>query len=229
MPELKQVDLKQTRDEVADKVGRAAKDIGADVADRVGRAAKELGTGAGKAARELTSTAEESIRKQLPRRRGISPWAIISGAVAGALTVYFLDPEQGRARRAMFKDWSMARLRRGWREVNKLGRYSTSTAAAMPQKMVSLRSNSRPAADDVTLKDRVESEVARDPEFPKGKINFEVESGVVTIRGAVDNAFQIASVERAVYKVPGVVGVENLLHVEGTPAPNKARVRESAS
>ena len=228
MPELKQVDLKQTRDEVADKVGRAAKDIGSDVADRVGRAAKELGTGAGKAARELTSTAEQSIRKQLPKRRVMSPWAIISGAVAGALTVYFFDPERGRTRRAVFKDWSMARLRRGWRELNKLGRYSSTTASALPQKMVSLSSSERPAADDVTLKDRVESEVFRDPEFPKGKINFDVKSGVVTIRGAVDNAFEIASIEKAVYKVPGVVGVENLLHVAGTAAPNKARARESA-
>jgi len=29
-------------------------------------------------------------------------------------------------------------------------------------------------------------------------------------------------------KVPGVAGVENLLHVDGTPAPNKAQARESA-
>ena len=40
MLDLKQVDLKQVRDEVA---------------DRVGRAAKELGSGAGSAARELAA------------------------------------------------------------------------------------------------------------------------------------------------------------------------------
>ena len=229
MPELKQIDLKQTRDEVADRVSKAAKDIGVDVADRVGRAAKELGTGAGKAARELTSTAEESVRKTLPKRRTMSPWAIITGAVAGALTVYFFDPERGRTRRALFKDWSTARIRRGWRELNKLGRYSSSTASAVPQRMVSLRSGGRSTPDDGTLKDRIESEVFGDPEFPKGKINLDVKAGVVTIRGAVDNAFQIATIERAVYKVPGVLGVENLLHVAGTPAPNKAPARESAS
>jgi hypothetical protein len=32
-----------------------------------------------------------------------------------------------------------------------------------------------------------------------------------------------------VLKVPGVAGVENLLHVDGTPAPNKAESRKSAS
>jgi len=224
MPDLKQVDLKQVRDEVA---------------DRVSRAAKELGSGAGNAARELGATAEESfntqIRKQtsaarrrLPRRGGPSRLAALTGAAAGAVAVYFLDPQHGRARRAQFVDWSGARLRRGWRALNQLGARTGSSAAAFPQKMVSLRSGPRPA-DDLTLRDRVESEVFRNADVPKGRINVDVESGVVTIRGQVDNAFQIASVEKAVLNVPGVVGVENLLHIDGTPAPNKAQARENAS
>jgi hypothetical protein len=224
MLDLKQVDLKQVRDEVA---------------DRVSRAAKELGSGAGNAARELGATAEQSlntqIRKQasaagrrLPRRGGPSRLAALTGAVAGAVAVYFLDPQQGRARRAQFVGWSGSRLRRGWRALNQLGARTGSSAAALPQKMVSLRSGPRPA-DDLTLRDRVESEVFRNADLPKGQINVDVESGVVTIRGQVDNAFQIASVEKAVLKVPGVVGVENLLHIDGTPAPNKAQARENAS
>src|ERR1700674_5278129 len=224
MLDLKQVDLKQMRDEVA---------------DRVGRAAKELTSGAGNAARELAATAEESlttqIRKQtraagrrLPRRRGPSRLAVLAGAAAGAVAVYFFDPERGRVRRTQFVDWSGARLRRGWRAVNQLGARTGPNAAAFPQRMVSLRSGPRPA-DDLTLRDRVESEVFRNGDLPKGQINLDVQSGVVTIRGLVDNAFQIASVEKAVLKVPGVVGVENLLHVDGTPAPNTARARENAS
>jgi len=51
---------------------------------------------------------------------------------------------------------------------------------------------------------------------------------VVTVRGQVDNALQIAAIEKAVLKVPGVQGVENLLHVSGTPAPNKVEARENA-
>jgi len=210
VPELKQVDLKQVRD---------------DVADRVGRAAKELGTGAGNAARELTATAEESIssqirkqskaaRKRLPSRRGRSTWPMISGAIAGALTVYFFDPERGRARRALFIDWSGARLRRGQRALDQVVKRTGDSAST----------GSRPV-DDLTLRDRVESEIFRSPELPKGQINFDVESAVVTVRGQVDNALQIAKIEKAVLKVPGVRGVENLLHVDGTPAPNKAEAR----
>ena len=220
VPELKQVDLKQLRD---------------DVADRVGRAAKELGTGAGNAARELTATAEESIssqirkqtkaaRKRLPSRRGRSTWPMISGAIAGALTVYFFDPERGRTRRAQFMDWSGARLRRGQRALDQVVKRTGDSASTLPQRMVRLQTGPRPV-DDLTLKDRVESEIFRSPDLPKGQINFDVESAVVTVRGQVDNALQIAKIEKAVLKVPGVRGVENLLHVDGTPAPNKAEAR----
>jgi gas vesicle protein len=223
--DLKEVDLKQLRDDV----GQAAKGISSDVADRVGRAAKELGTGAGKAARELTNTAQESVRKQLPKRRAISPWTLAIGAAVGATFAYFFDPQRGKARRALAMDWSTARARRAWQALSQFGRYSTNTAAALPQRMVSVRSGERPTEDDLTLRDRVESEVFRDPDIPKGEINIDVNSGIVTVRGAVDNAFRIASIERAVFNVPGVRGVENLLHVSGTPAPNKAEARESAS
>lgn len=230
MPELKQVDIKQVRDDVTERVGRAAKDIGSDVADRVGRAAKELGTGAGNAARELTSTAQDSVNKRLPKRRVISPWTLAIGALVGAVAAYLFDPVRGKSRRAIAVDWTRARLRRGLRALNTLGRYSSKTAASLPPKMVQISSGTRPAAeDDLTLRDRVESEVFRDRDLPKGEINFDVENGIVTVRGAVDNAFQIATIEKAVFKVPGVVGVENLLHVSGTPAPNKAEARQSGS
>jgi hypothetical protein len=218
---LKQVDLKQVRD---------------DVADRVGRAAKELGSGAGNAARELASTAEESlntqfrsqtkaVRARLPRRGGPSPLAVISGAVAGAVTVYFLDPQRGRARRDQFADWLGARLHRARSALEQFGARTGSNAAAFPQRMVSLRSGPRPVDDDLTLRDRVEREVFRNPDFPRGQINIDVSSGVVRLRGRVDNAIQIANVEKAVLKVPGVSGVENLLHVDGAQAPNTAQSR----
>jgi BON domain len=238
--DLKQVDIKQVSEDVADRVTQVtrdimssdvadrARDLGADVAERVGRAARELGTGAANAARELSSTAEDSVRKQLPRRRGMSPWAIIAGGVIGAIAVYLFDPQQGKGRRALLMQWSAARVRRGARMAGQLGRYTGNIASAAPQRVVSIRSGQpRQTPDDMTLRDRVESEVFRDPDIPKGQINFDVNAGIVTIRGEVDNAFRIATIEKAVFNVSGVAGVENLLHVGGTPAPNKAEAREA--
>jgi hypothetical protein len=225
VPDIKQVDLTKVRDEVV---------------DRVGRAAKELGSGAGNAARELGASAEQSISTQINKqtklarnrklgRRGPSRLPVMTGAIVGAAVVYLFDPEKGRARRALLADWLGARARRGWRTVNQIGARTGTTAAAFPQRMVQLRSVRPRPADDLTLRDRVESEVFRNPDLPKGQINLDVESGVVTIRGQVENAYQIANVEKAVLKVPGVAGVENLLHVDGTPAPNKSESRKSVS
>jgi len=79
----------------------------------VTRAANELRSGAGNAARELGATAGESlntqIRKQseaakrrLPRRGGAARLAVLTAALAGAIAVYFFDPQHVRARRAQY-------------------------------------------------------------------------------------------------------------------------------
>jgi hypothetical protein len=206
MVDLRQVDLRQVRDEVA---------------DRFARAARELGTGAGNVARGLAASAQDALNTQTRTpvrrsRRGPSPISIISGAVAGAIAVYFLDPQRGRARRDQFVNWSGARLRRARYALDQLRERTASNAASL--RTVSLRSGPRPL-EDRALRERVESEVFGNPELPKEQINMEVESAVVTIRGEVDNAFLIATIEKAVLAVPGVGGVENLLQVNAPPAP----------
>lgn len=67
--------------------------------------------------------------------------------------------------------------------------------------------------DDATLRDRVESELFRDPEVPKGDMNIDVAAGVVTLRGTVDAALA-DDLEVRVGAVEGVVRVENLLTAE---------------
>src|SRR4029077_5583 len=157
MLDLRRVDLKHMRDGVADRVGRAAKELGSGA----GQAVRELGSGAGNAARELAATADESLNTQIRTqtraasrrasgRGGPSRRAALAGAAAGAVAVYFFDPQRGHARRTQFVDWSGARIRRGWMALNQLGARTGSNAAAFPQRMVSLRSGPRPA-DDLTL------------------------------------------------------------------------------
>ena len=81
--------------------------------------------------------------------------------------------------------------------------------------------------DDLTILDRVESEVFGRQGFPKDRINADVVDGRLTLRGQLDSEEQIRSVVQAAGEVPGVVEVITFLHLPGTPAPNKADAREA--
>ena len=72
--------------------------------------------------------------------------------------------------------------------------------------------------DDTTLARKVETEIFRDPEVPKGQINVNAEDGVVILRGEVDRPELIRDLEEMTRNVKGVKGVENLLHAPGTEA-----------
>ncbi len=74
--------------------------------------------------------------------------------------------------------------------------------------------------DDTELAHKVESVVFRDENLPKGEVSINAENGTVFLRGQVDSPDTIVRFERAVRDVEGVDGVENLLHVPGTPAPH---------
>ena len=167
----------------------------------------------------------EPATRPIPKRRGPNGLSMLAGALGGVALFYFMDPKQGAARRAQAGEKFSAVMARLGGSLNQLGSRAGSNASGLSQKMVHLRSGGT-AVDDLTLRDRVESEIFRDSSLPKGQLNLGVESGVVTIRGQVDNAYEIASIEKAILKVRGVNGVENLMHVEGTPAPNKVEARE---
>jgi osmotically-inducible protein OsmY len=81
------------------------------------------------------------------------------------------------------------------------------------------RRSRRTVVDDQTLKAKVESEVFRETEAPKGDVNVNVELGVVYLRGQLQDQSLIDELEQRVRAVQGVNGVENLLHTPGTEAP----------
>jgi osmotically-inducible protein OsmY len=70
--------------------------------------------------------------------------------------------------------------------------------------------------DDVTLARKVESEIFRDADSPKGQVSVNAESGVVYLRGQVKNPEQMKALEAAARKVDGVKDVNNLLHMPNT-------------
>jgi osmotically-inducible protein OsmY len=142
-------------------------------------------------------------------------------AAIGAALMYFLDPADGKRRRHVFVDRVAGFFRRTTRKAERAGRYAGSQAYGLKQKATHLRQEPKPQPDDATLKDKVESELFRDADVPKGQINVNAEHGVVYLRGEVGEPELIETLERRARKIHGVQRVENLLHVPGEPAPTK--------
>jgi osmotically-inducible protein OsmY len=142
------------------------------------------------------------------------------GAAIAALT-YFFDPQNGARRRNTARDRVLAFLRQSGRKAGRAGRAVASEAHGLKQKATHLKEEDKPQPDDVTLARKVESEIFRDADVPKGRINVNAEAGVVYLRGELDDPDLIKDLEKAARSVQGVREVENLLHAPGTPAPTK--------
>jgi osmotically-inducible protein OsmY len=56
---------------------------------------------------------------------------------------------------------------------------------------------------------------------PKGQINVNAERGVVVLRGQVERPELLEALEARVRNVKGVRAVENLLHLPGSPPPQR--------
>jgi osmotically-inducible protein OsmY len=140
------------------------------------------------------------------------------GAALGALLAFFFDPQGGARRRHTFRDRFFAFFRRRARETGRAGREVASEAYGLAQKARHRREEPK-EYDDATLAQKVESEVFRDPDFPKGRINVNVQNGVVQLRGELPDPDLIEDLVSRTRDVQGVRDVENLLHTPGTPAP----------
>jgi osmotically-inducible protein OsmY len=127
---------------------------------------------------------------------------ILKFAALGAVLVYFFRDKVGHPGR--------------------LGRIAKSQAFGMKQKVKHRKEADKPQPDDVTLARKVETEIFRDAEVPKGQINVNAENGVVVLRGEVDQLELIHDLEQKTRNVQGVQEVENLLHTAGTPVPTKS-------
>ena len=140
------------------------------------------------------------------------------GAALGASAALLLDPDRGRARRAQLLDRGAALARRAAHAGERQLRHVRSLAAGKLQ-AVAARGEPAEWVNDATLKERVESELLRDPKVPKGQININAEQGIVVLRGEVPSARMRSTLVKRAGEVHGVWYVENLLHLPGEPAP----------
>ena len=140
-------------------------------------------------------------------------------AAFGAALAYFLDPQNGKRRRHVTGDRIGGFFRQRGRDVSRAGRAVSAEAYGVAKKATHLREQAKPQPNDATLTSKVESEIFRDPDVPKGRISVNSQEGVVYLRGEVDSPDLIGQLEQAARKVQGVQDVENLLHVPGSQAP----------
>jgi osmotically-inducible protein OsmY len=144
-------------------------------------------------------------------------------AALGAALAYFFDPQNGRRRRILLRDRSAATARKGFRRIGRTGRHVEAEAYGLSQKAQHLHEEPKTTPDDATLAQKVETEIFRDRDVPKGQINVNAENGIVVLRGEVGTQELIRDLEDRVRKIQGVQGVENLLHLPGTEAPMHQR------
>jgi hypothetical protein len=137
------------------------------------------------------------------------------GAALGAVLAYFFDPQNGKRRRHVTRDRTLAIVRRGGRRA---GGYVAAEADGLMQKATHLREEPKDL-DDVTLARKVETEIFRPADAPKGSVDVNVVDGVVQLRGEVESPDLVDELVAKARSVQGVRDVENLLHLPGTPAP----------
>lgn len=173
------------------------------------------------ARREASRTAGRARRRVAGERSGPG-WlgaALIGAATAlgGAIVAFLTDPARGRSRRARLMDQGAATVRRAGRTAERTVRAVGSTAGGKLQAMNEGGTRVGPI-DDVTLRDRAETELFRDSSVPKGSININVERGVIVLRGEVPDAEMRERLGREAETIDGVWSVRNQLHLPGERA-----------
>ena len=135
-------------------------------------------------------------------------------ALGGAVAA-LADPVSGARRRHMLRDRTLAAVRRWAREA---GRRVDYAAGEMQGAVHNARpGRNAPPDDDLTLADKVRSEAFRGMPVTPHEANVGVVDGIVTLRGQLASRTIADELVQRVGAVPGVRGVENLLHTADEP------------
>jgi osmotically-inducible protein OsmY len=130
------------------------------------------------------------------------------GAAAGAAAARFLTPSTGRKAASAASTAASAASTQAHHATNKMKGVANAVTPSKHEPM-----------DDMTLADRVRSEIFRPADAPKGDVSVDVQDGVAYLRGEVPTAEWVERFGSEARKVSGISGVKNLLHTPGTPIP----------
>jgi gas vesicle protein len=139
--------------------------------------------------------------------RARSLFTAVGALAAGAIATFFLDPEQGKRRRALARDKVSSGLRQAAESSQALAEDLRNRSGGLAARLRG-RLEPRPVADD-KLAERVRSRAGRFVSHP-GSIDIQVLQGEVTVSGPVLEA-EAASLLSAVRRTPGVQSVVDRL------------------
>jgi osmotically-inducible protein OsmY len=144
-----------------------------------------------------------------------------AGAGIGAAAAFFLDNQSGNRRRKLVTDKAARFTREGAGTVQGAAQAAGAQAKGVAAKAQHAATGGDSAPDDDnTLKNKVQSEIFRDADAPKGTVDVTVANGIVELRGEVDDASQAEALELKTRMVSGVKDVRNMLHLPGETPPN---------
>ncbi len=137
---------------------------------------------------------------------------LIIGTALGSLLAFLFDPARGRSRRRQLMQRATGIARRSLRQQGRQVSRAASRVNGLKQRVAHRRvADPDPSAEK--LKARVQSELFRATDVPKGDLNVNVENRVVMLRGHVDSEAMRARLEAQARHVQGVKGVENFIRV----------------
>jgi osmotically-inducible protein OsmY len=150
------------------------------------------------------------------------------GLLAGALAI-LLD----RRRRHIARDRVTSAARGALRLAEQLARYTGGVAKGAAMEATAPARQGGREYDDVTVARKVETELLRPADAPKGAISGNAHDGVVELRGQVKRPEDVKRPGATAASVAGVSRVDNLLHTprseaKHSPPGSPDEVRERA-
>ena len=144
--------------------------------------------------------------------------AWLCGVGVGATTMYLLDPDLGRRRRAVVRDKAIRAGRKTWDAADATARDVGQRAAGMTARARAMFETDTP--DDRVLCARVRSELGRATSHPRA-IDVQARAGTVALVGDA-LASEIPAIVRRVESVRGVCEVESQLtpHADAGGVPS---------
>lgn len=171
------------------------------------------------------------LRARARRRRsrqGISGFILFGAGAATAWLATYLD----KRRQRIARDRVAAAGRDVAGTADRKAQYAAGIAKGAVHAATSPLRRDRREYDDVTLARKVETELFRPADAPKGSVSVNVQHGIVELRGQVKRPEDIKALGDATAAIEGVKGVNNLLHTAGSPAkhspasdPDEVRAR----